>query len=236
MNIHRPRQSGFTSSFKPAWDYNLESLKMNVVLPTLNFFVGNVRSLPRQTLQISHNNISHTERMGLITLEGNNVAITDLGKSLLDNTTSFEEVVQQYLPEYRLFDEITGSAIYPYKAIAYCLDQIESIRKIDFMFGLYSLTDTSQQSISDAADIIRDLQHHYPDHLLNDRSLTIAEKNSILDDLNSHYGTTYVYRDLWTASTTVTNRFNYFMNHLSVYLVLNRQERAFRAFRFSDLM
>lgn len=238
MNIRKPRQAGFVSSvFKPAWDYNLETLKPNVVLPTLNLFRGINTPLPRQALVKDHNNVSHTERLGLIAPVGsNNFTITALGKALLENEISFEEVVQQYLPLYHLTDENTGSTVYPYKAIAFCLDQVGTIRKVDFMFGIFPLMDTSLPRISEAADVIRDLQNNYPDHLFNNRSMSIAEKTSLLEELNNHFGTTYVYEDLWTASTAVSNRFNYFMNHLSVYLVLNRQQGAFRAFRFSDLM
>jgi hypothetical protein len=237
LNIRKPRQAGFVNPlFKPAWDYNLESLEPNVVLPTLNLFSGTNGPLLRRDLQMSHNNVSHTERLGLITLEGSGFTLTQLGEELLDNETSFEEVVRQYLPFYHLTDENTGSTIYPYKAVAYCLDQIGTIRKVDFMFGIFTLTDTSHTSLTRAAEVIRDLQHNYPDHFFNNRSLTIAEKTSLLDELNNHFGTTYVYEDLWTAATTVSNRFNYFMNHLSVYLVLSRQQRSFRAFRFSDLM
>ena len=229
----RPRQSGFQSVFKPAWDYNYEAIESRIIIPTLTLLRDHSGVLTRSALNLSHNNISHTERLELIQDDGGMVSITVLGENFIRGEVPFEAILRDFFYNYR--NEEVENELYPYKALMYCLDNSPKIRKIDFMFALYHLTDTTTSTLDHAITVIRELQEDYPESYLEERTLTQSEKQGLLNDLNQKYNTSFLYNDLWTSRTTVANRFNYFANHLSIYRAVERSGQSIRAFRFSDL-
>lgn len=232
----RPRQSGFKIAFKPAWDYNTQSLENNIIRPTINLFSDPHAQLSKEDLKFSHNNLSHTERLGLITIHSDTVELTELGRELFRNNISFQHVLQQYLAVYSVFNEQSGKYLFPYRALGYVLDNSPIIRKIDFLYGIYPLADTEIDTLNEAIDVVKQLQIEYPDSSIDKDALSYAEKDSILVELNEKYNTDYVFNDLWTSQTTVTNRLNYFANHLSVFDIIARENQTLKAFRLSTLM
>lgn len=236
MTLNRNRQSGFTSFFKPAWEYNYDTLNTNIIIPVLENFPSPASTLSKATISSSHNFLSHTQRLGLININGDRVNMTALGADLLHGRESFEVLFQNFLPSFYVSPPNTNDRVYPYVALFFCLGNGLSIRKLDFMFALYPLTNTSQENLEHAADVITDLQIRYPLFDTVNNSLTDGEKIDLLNELNDEFGTTYSFQDLWTSQTAVTNRYSYFKNHLSIYSALTFNRTSFRTFSFLDLL
>jgi hypothetical protein len=116
-----------------------------------------------------------------------------------------------------------GKHIYSYRAMLEILLAVTEINYIEFLFGAYTLEDTTPDSISDAVGIITEIRAEYPNIL----RATSTNQQSLLEELNKKYGTTFSFNEMW-KSTTPKNKFLYFGGHLSVFEGVNRENGIIR--------
>jgi len=90
---------------------------------------------------------------------------------------------------------------------------VKSINYVEFVFGLYSMIDYSEESIAEAIEGVRFIREKYPNiEILNEKN-----KSKVLDELNEHFGTNFNIIDIWEKKTTINNQFIYFRNHLLLF-------------------
>lgn len=211
----KERKSDYKRIFKTLGDYSVESYKKNLVLPTIKKFESKDDTLTMDKIKINHNNVSHTERLGLIEKEGKEYKLTPLGVQLFEEKFSFEQIFKsQILRYYSTVKEYKGKRIlFPYRACFKILLDLKSINYVEFVFGLYSMIDYSEESISEAIAGIKFLRQKYPNlEILNEKN-----KVKVLKELNEHFGTNMSLTDIWEKKTTINNQFIYFRNHLALF-------------------
>ncbi len=211
----KERKSSYQRIFKTLGDYSVDAYKENLVVPTIQKFNSKNDSLTMDEIKVNHNNVSHTERLGLIEKNGKEYKLTSLGIQLFENNLIFEDVFRrQMLRYYSAIKEDEGKRIlFPYRACLKILLDLKSINYIEFVFGLYSMVDYSEESISEAIEEIKFLRQKYPNlEILNEKN-----REKVLAELNNHFGTNFSLTDIWEKKTTINNQFIYFRNHLSLF-------------------
>lgn len=204
------RRSNFRKVFKALGDYSFSSYIDNLVVPTVDKFTDITKEMSPADIKIVNNNVSHTQRLGLIDKNSaGNYILTQLGRDFsLGNITATDIFVDAMLK----YDCGTnGSPLFPYRAALDILMRVETINKVEFLYGIYSLQDTSEQSIEESVARIATIRDNYANIL----SVNDANKTVVLNELNEMLGENFSEADLW-ASTTATNKFIYFKNHLSL--------------------
>jgi predicted helicase len=210
----KERKSDYKRIFKTLGDYSVESYRDNLVLPTIRKFKSEKQVLSKEQIRINHNNISHTERLGLIVKDGKKYKLTPIGIQLFNSKLTFEQIFKrQMLRYYSTVKEEEGKRIlFPYRASLKILLDVKTINYIEFVFGLYSLIDYSEESIAESVESIKFIRTKYPNiQVLNERN-----KSKVLKELNEHFGTKFSITDIWEKKTTIYNQFIYFRNHLSL--------------------
>lgn len=206
----RVRRSNYRKLFKALGDYAFTSYIDNLVAPTIAKFNTLNDTVGASDLKIVNNNVSHTYRLGLIEKENNNYYLTESGKLYFSKQISSEEIFKEAMLSYNCKED--GEPLYPYRAALSILTRVGSINRVEFLYGIYSLEDSSSESIEKSVGRISRIRERYPNILkVND-----ANKSVILKELNDEFGEDFSEADLW-ASTTATNKFIYFKNHLSLF-------------------
>ncbi|MBT7402928.1 DEAD/DEAH box helicase family protein [Candidatus Woesearchaeota archaeon] len=211
----KERKSDYKRIFTTLGDYSVESYKENLVLPTLKKFKTKIATLSMENIKINHNNVSHTRRLGLIEKEGKEFKLTPLGVQLFEDKLSFEQIFKgQMLRYYSTVKEDEGKRIlFPYRACLKILLDVKSINYVEFVFGLYSMIDYSEESIAESIEGIKYLREKYSNlEILNEKN-----KPKVLKELNDHFGTNFSLTDIWEKKTTINNQFIYFRNHLALF-------------------
>lgn len=211
----KERKSDYKRIFKTLGDYSVSSYKENLVMPTIEKFSTTNDKKSSKELKINHNNISHTRRLGLIAKRKKIYELTPLGKQLFESEVKFEDVFKRQMLRY--FSTSKGEErtriLFPYRACLKILLELKSVSFIEFAFGLYSLIDSSDQSIYEAVDSIKRIRETYPNlEILNKKN-----QKRVLSELNNSFGTNYTITDIWDKKTTVYNQFLYFRDHLSSF-------------------
>lgn len=213
----KERKSDIERIFKTLGDYALLSYENNLVMPTLKKFEDKNQILSVAKLSVNHNNISHTERLGLIVREGKGYKLSPLGVQLFEGKIKFNQVFSRQMLRYcsTVMDkDSTGPRVlFPYRTCLKILKEVKSINYPEFVFGLYSILDSSDESVRTAIETINIIRQNYP----NIEILNKANQERVLNDLNESFGTSYSATDLWARRTTIVNQFIYFRNHLSVF-------------------
>ena len=112
-----------------------------------------------------------------------------------------------------LEDSDDSRLLFPYRACLKIIERTKSLNFFEFAFGVNTLYDSSNVSISRAIDSIFILREKYPNLLLANE----ANREEILKDLNEIFGSKYSLTDIWTKRTTLYNQYGYFRNHLSIF-------------------
>lgn len=209
------RKSDYKRIFKTLGDYSVEAYKNNLVIPTMEKFHSKDQMLPVAKLQINHNNVSHTERLGLIIKGKEGYVLSPLGIQFFEGKLDFDLLFKQQMLRYfsLLSDERGSRILFPYRACLKILLEVKSVNFIEFAFCLYSLIDSSSESISEAIEDIQFLRDKYPSlEILNE-----VNKPKVLKELNEHFGTNFSVTDIWAKKTTIVNQFIYFRNHLTLF-------------------
>jgi len=211
----KERKSNFKRIFKTLGDYSIESYKNNLVDPTISKFNKLDSVMKSSDLIINNNNISHTQRLGLISKRNKDFSLTPMGQKYKIGEIEFKDLFRQQMLKY--FSTEDGSSIkrilFPYRSCLKILLNTKRVSYIEFVFNLYTLVDSSQKSILDAIEGINYLRTNYP----NIEITNTANRESLLNELNEYFGTNYSETDIWEKKTTVNNQFIYFRNHLSMF-------------------
>ena len=216
-------KSGYKRIFKTVGDYQIPGYKKTVE-ETLKNFKNDKQKLNRKELYwvkpdgtIDHNNVSHTERLDLISKEGGDFKLTEVGKKLYHNQTTFEVVFRSIMLNK---NEIQ---YYPYKTFLRILLKVGNINFLQFLYGVYTIQDTNESDINNSIKIIRELSKY------NYNVLIAKEKNrkQILRLLNKKYGVNFTDEDL-IMKTTAGNQFKYLGGHISLFkdeITFNMKEK-----------
>lgn len=206
------RKSHYKRIFKTLGDMSVDTYRA-LVMPTMRKFSSVEQILPIAKIKINHNNVSHTERLGLIIKDKNGYKLSPLGVELFRKKVDFESVFRRQMLRFSLVDDSKGKRIlFPYRAYLKILLEVKSINFIEFVFGIYSMIDSSDDSIQDAIDNIKHLRDKY----VNLEILNEANKPKVLKELNSYFGTSFSETDIWVKKTTIVNQYIYFRNHLAL--------------------
>lgn len=103
--------------------------------------------------------------------------------------------------------------LFPYRACIKVLLEVGNINIHEFAFPIYSMDDSTPESIERAIADIKYLRDNYKNLYL----ISEANRKTILKELNDHFGTNYNATEIWTQRTTIYNQFVYFRNHLALF-------------------
>ena len=193
--------------------YPISIQKKNV--PLIHKFKYKDHVLSINEIQINHNNVSHPERLGLTLKKGKRYRLSTLGVQLFENKVSFESLFRrQMLRYFSMVSDKTGTRIlFPYRTSLKILLETKSINFVEFVFGLYSLVNSSPSAIRDAVENIKYIRSKFP----NLEILSETNKPKILKELNTFFGTNFSATDIWAKKTTINNQYIYFRDHLALF-------------------
>lgn len=210
------RKSKVKRVFRTLGDYTVESYKNSLVLPTLAKFKNESEKLTNAELKVDHNNVSHTERLGVIKKDADsNYSLTEIGKKLYRKEVVFEEIFKsQMLKFFELVkkDEKPGR-LYPYRTVLCALAELGQLNFYEYIFCIYTLRDSTISAFKEALDGIWYLRKTYP----NLEALNEKNRAKVLEHLNERFGTEFQQNDIWTKTTTAVNQWNYMRGHISLF-------------------
>lgn len=209
------RKSEFKRKMKTVGDYSKDSYKNNLVDPTLEKFSNTKESLLYEKIQINHNNVSHTKRLGLISEnEEKKYELTPLGKDYFKGKIDFNTLFEtQMLKYFEFYDKDIGSLIYPYRSALKVLLEVRYVKKPEFVYGIYTIENSNEKSIRECINRIEYMRENYPKL----EQLNEANKKEVLRHLNEKFGLDFSYDDVWSNRRTTYNQFLYFRDHLSTF-------------------
>lgn len=204
----KARQSGLKRVFRSIGDYNPQAYADSLVLPTLAKFENLNSAKTNEQLKINHNNVSHTKRIGAIVKEKTLYSLSEIGKRLVTEQNTFDEIfTEQILKYYEISD---NTILFPYRAILKVFLEYESISRFEFLYSLYSLRSTSNEFIEEALSRINHLRETFS----NIEILSEENKNRVLEVINAKYSLSFNFTDIWSSRTTAYNQWNYFKQHI----------------------
>ncbi|MDC0596556.1 DEAD/DEAH box helicase family protein [Candidatus Pseudothioglobus singularis] len=209
------RKSKYKRIFKTLGDYSVESYFQKLVDPTISKFTSDKLIITNIEAKVNNNNVSHTKRLGLIQKNNNKYHLTPLGKTYLEGGIDYLSLFKRQLLRYFSYNKNSEDVqiLFPYRACLRIIKLTKSINFFEFSFGIYTLFDSSPNSIEDAANKIFELRDLYPNLLITNK----ANRDVILKELNDMFGSKFTQTDIWDKKTTVNNQFIYFRNHLSLF-------------------
>ncbi len=206
----KARKSGMKRKFRTIGDYNIKAYIDNLVLPTLDFFKSDNDQHTNKELKFSHNNVSHTQKIGAIIKTKQLYHMSLVGKELIANRDSYEALFQEQLLKYAEYDVSSGDFLFPYRASLTLFQNFQQLSRFEFLYSLYSLQGSTDDDIKDAVDKILYLRETYP----NIEVLSEENKKRVLSLINTKFNSNFNFKDVWTSRTTAYNQFNYFKKHL----------------------
>ncbi len=208
------RKSSIKRVFTSMGDYNMDAYKTSLVLPTLQRFSSHEDVKSGNELKINNNNVSHTVRLGAIQkIDKKNYQLTPIGIRIMEDPLSFEPIFQQQLLKYYIVNDENGEILFPYRTWFKCMAQVPSIRKLEFIYCMYTLRDTREETINLAVERMLYLQNTY----VNPELLSEDNKEKVLEILNKKFDIELDYKDVWSSRGTSYNQFNYFKKHLLTF-------------------
>jgi len=204
------RRSKHQKTFMPFGDYGFDTYLNQLVTPTIEKFENENIELPTEKIKVNHNNVSHTLRVGLIEKKDDGLyKLTPLGSEFKNGKISFAEVMKKSMLN---FESKLAEKLYPYRTILKVLLKVEKFNYIEFLYGLYTIPDSSESSLNESVNIIQEIRKLYP----NISILNKENKIKVLEILNKKYGLDFSLDEAW-GSTTSKNKFLYFKNHLALF-------------------
>lgn len=209
------RKSDYERIFTTLGDMSVVNYRDKCVLPTIKQFKTSDQEISSKDLKIDHNNVSHTDRLGLIFKNGSNYKLSPLGIQLFTGKVDFETIFRRQMLRYFSFvnDKHGQRILFPYRAALKVLLEVKSITFMEFVFGLYTMIESSNKSINEAILAINYIRDNYENIEIANR----ANQAKILKELNEYFTTNFSERDIWAKKTTIVNQYIYFRNHLSIF-------------------
>lgn len=206
------RGSSIVRVFKTVADYNYKALKQSLIDPTIDRFTSPDERASRTDILINNNNISHTQRLGLIRRVGKEYELTDLGRQYRNGDIDFVELFTKQMLYYSI--ESGGHTLYPYRAALKVLARVKTLNYLEFLYGLYSMDISlpEDEAIDETIARIAILREAYP----NIMATSMGNQETVRAMLNDFMEIEYSERDVWTDRTTTGNQFRFFLNHISL--------------------
>jgi superfamily II DNA or RNA helicase len=208
------RVSTFKRVFKTLGDYTPEKYRESLVDPTLAKMQSGAAAFERKTIAINNNNVSHTERLGLI---GKNQSklfeITPIGQMYVDQALTFEQVFQNQMMKYSVATD--EGPLFPYRIALETLRHVKIVNYYEFLYGLYSLQPNADEAavVNTIVERILAIREAFPNlHMTSE-----ANKPDVLEELNRGHPVGFSFNDVWTDRTTTGNQYRYFRRHLELY-------------------
>ena len=212
--IKGERASKMKRLFTSIGDYGMESYKTSLVLPTVEKFGYLGEEKLGSEIKVNNNNVSHAFRLGAIDKVGKkNYILTEIGNEIKINPDKFSKIFKEQMLKYSIYNDEEGNFIFPYRTWLEVLKEVKCIRKIDFLYCLYPLRDTSELTIDCVVENIKMLQETYK----KPEVLSDENRQKVLEILNQKFDVDYGFQDVWTTKTACYNQWRYFMNHLSEF-------------------
>ena len=206
------RGSTIVRVFKTIADYNYKALKESLIDPTIARFEANSAPKTREEILINNNNISHTQRLGLIRRVNKTYELTPLGHQYKDRGIEFTELFTKQMLYYSI--ESDGHTMYPYRAALKVLSKVQTLNYLEFLYGLYSMDISipEDEAVGETVARIEILREAYP----NIMSTSMGNQETVRTMLNDIMEIEYSERDVWTDRTTTGNQYRFFLNHISL--------------------
>ena len=206
------RGSSIVRVFKTIADYNYRALKDSLVDPTIDRFEIETEQKTRAEILINNNNISHTQRLGLIRRVGKYYELTQLGQQYKEHGIDFTEIFKKQMLYYCI--ESDGHTMYPYRAALKVLSQVHTLNYLEFLYGLYSMdiSLSEDDAVGETIARIEILREAYP----NIMATSMGNQETVRTMLNDFMEIEYSERDVWTDRTTTGNQYRFFLNHISL--------------------
>lgn len=205
------RQRTYKPDFDILGDYNPDKYLSQLVEPTLARFLDLNAVMERSSLAIGHNNVSHTQKLGLIKeITKNNFRLTTLGRELKEGKRPFLEIFKNQMLLYKL-----ENGLRPYWLLLKILSEVKTLNYIEFLYGPYIV-----QKLGDEFDIdgvlqrIYDLRAHYPNVL---EVTNLGNREKIREELNAFSPVKFSDKEVWSDRTTIGNKFRYCRNSLEAF-------------------
>lgn len=224
------RNSNYKRVFKPIADYSIQSLQKSLVDPTMKYFESANQHKHMSEIKFSHNNVSHTERMGLLLRnEHRQYVLTELGKQYHREEVTFGELFKRQI--LRHYSITKSGTLFPYRAMLQFLIAIKEINMIHFVYPISMATwDSQEHSIRDTIEAMAFINSEYP----NPELLNETNQKKLLQQFNDLWEVDHSYENVWTNRTTMYNQFTYFRNHLSTFDNLVIVDPARKTIKLSD--
>lgn len=203
------RRASSQKILKVIGDYSPNTMRDNLVMPTLERLRDLGGAASGSTLRFQNNNVAQTERLGLIEQRASEFTLTESGYALLDEKSSFKDLFILACLNYRIDDLVPP--VWPYRVMIEVLITTKRLTFPQFVFGPYSIKTGSVQEIARVIGNAQELVELYP----NLDALSDGNRRTVLAELNERFETSYDINEVW-GSTTVKNRFGYFKSHLSL--------------------
>lgn len=204
------RKSGVTRTFRTVGDYKIDAYYHNLVLPSLKKYDSFELGLPRETLAVDHNSVSHCVKIGAIEEIDNKFYVTDIGKALFEYEDQYKSIFKEQMLKYNERDSVTRIPKFPYRMAFRVLGELGYITRFEFAYSLYIGKHFGGRGEKEAIAVVNYLRETFP----NIEILNETNKRVVLEAMNSKYNTTLSFEDIWTSRTTVYNQFNYIRGHL----------------------
>ena len=209
----KERTSTYTRVFKTLGDYNVDTYKPLVDV-TLSKFKNAKDVCTTSTLKDSHNNVSHSVRLGMIaTIDKSHFRLTPLGIRYLEKEISFSVLFKNQM---LLYSEISnGFQLFPYRAAFEVLRAMGRMTYIEFLYGLYSIQPSAsmENSIEEICRRISWIRDKVPNVELTSE----ANREKVRAQLNTTHPVGFSAKDVWTDRLTTGNQYRYVMRHLELF-------------------
>jgi len=206
------RGSGHARSFRTLCDYNPHVLKNSLIDPTVDLFRSSDAIATRTELLINNNNVSHTERLGIISkVDRSRFILTQLGRQYKNGEVDYDTMFERQI---LLYSHTTPQGtIFPYRAACKALMRVGTINYIEFLYGIYTMVGGSEsECVEQAVQIILLIRDCYP----NIMQTSVGNQEEIRTVLNDVVGVDFSRENVWTDRTTIGNQYRYFLNHIKM--------------------
>jgi superfamily II DNA or RNA helicase len=209
------RKSQFQGEFKCLGDYNYEKYEESLVGPTVQKYLNRSAILSRSDIKINKNNVSHSERLGVLYEEDKGMfSLTKVGKAYADEKMSFHSMFRNQMLLYSIADG-DGNRLQPYRAAFKIMRDVGSLNYIEFLYGLYALESVTggEDAIEEAIHRVIEVRSKFPVVM----QTSIANQEAVRGTLNDLCRIEFSHHEVWTDRTTPGNRFRYFRNHMVLF-------------------
>jgi superfamily II DNA or RNA helicase len=209
----RSRKSGTERVFRTIGDYTWSSYYSSLVKPSLEAFKSSTSLVEKKTISnINHNAASHGVKLGAFELvDSSSYRLTEIGKLLKESPQNYEEIFKEQILKYHEPDKET--ILFPYREILKLLCEFRSMSYFEFCFSVIGESEIRPDFHAVMSQRFEYVRNSY----VNIDMASEKNKLDILKKLNDELGTTFTAKDVWTTSTTVSNQWGYWRNHLSLF-------------------